>query len=174
MVYVTAAAVIVISVIVILRYMPLRREIKELSQISATQRFIIEKAATESSHMEALKAQLEALKEQTASYDLALPSDRDLGTFLQQIADLMDEHKLTDQQVQPGKKLEDGKLSCIPIEMNCKGKLQEIYEFHKALCQLQRLIRIDSVELVNNEKLNGQVRMTAKTRIYYRIVSDKG
>jgi Tfp pilus assembly protein PilO len=174
MVYGAVAAVIVICVIVIARFVPLRKKINELSQERTGQKFIIQKAAAESANLAEMKEHLKRLEQQTASYDKQLPNDRDLGTFLQQIADLMDEHKLTEQQVEPGKKLDDGKLSCIPIEMTCKGKLQQIFDFQKALGRLDRLIRIESIELVNDTNLKGQVKMTAKTRIYYKAFGEKG
>lgn len=170
-VYAAAAAVVAICVLVALRYLPLRKQIKELSQIRNTQKFVIQKAAAESNHLELLKERLQKLQEQTVHYDQQLPNDRDLGNFLQQIADLMDEHKLTAQQVEPGKNMADGKLNCIPVEMRCKGKLQQIFDFNKALGRLERLIRIDSIELVNDTDLTGQVNMTAKTRIYYKTIS---
>lgn len=167
-VYGITAAVAIASLLVMVRWIPMRKEIKQLTQKKNEQKYVIEKAAAESKNLELIRKKLDSMQEECAAFDLQLPNNRDLGEFLQQISDLMDEHKLTDQQVEPGKNIKNEKLACIPVEIRCKGKMKQLFEFTKALSDLDRLIRVDSMEFSNDTNFNGDVTITAKTRIYYK------
>lgn len=58
-------------------------------------------------------------------------------------------------------------LSCIPINMQCKGTLIQIFQFYKRLQSIDRLVRIEQVKLVNDVGLTGQVSMETRALIFY-------
>ncbi|MHC4259258.1 MAG: type IV pilus inner membrane component PilO [Planctomycetota bacterium] len=162
-----AAAAMVLG-FVLLRYQPLRGKIKAVEQTSAVQRLAIAKASAEREQLPILEDELLKLQKVVSKYQANIPDDRDIGAFLQKIADLMNEHNLGDQRVQPRQEIEAEGLSCIPVSMQCRGKLQQVFEFFRALQLLDRSVRIEHVEFENDSDFSGEVSMKAETIIYYR------
>jgi len=167
-------AVAVVSGFLLLRYLPLRKKIKAVEQAKAAQTFAIAKASAESKQLPILEEQLLKLKVKVANYEENVPVQRDLGEFLRQIADLMNRHNLKEQVVAPAKEIKADELKCIPIDLRCKGKLAQIFEFYKQLQRLGRLIRIERMELVNDSDFSGEVSMQTKAVIYYRSEAGQG
>jgi len=159
---------------VLFRYLPLRKRIKDIEQRRTAQILAIAKASAESEQLPALKEQLLKLQRTVGNYEANIPAQRALGVFLHKIADLMNEHNLKEQLVQPGKEIEADVLNCIPVNMQCKGKLTQVFEFYKSLQGLDRLVRIEQVRLVNDGDFSGEVSMQAKVVIYYRSEKVEG
>ena len=55
------------------------------------------------------------------------------------------------------------------MTIRCQGKLEQIFEFSKSLQALDRLIRIEQIELKNDNNYSGHVDMTTKAVIYYSV-----
>ncbi len=162
------AAGVIVSGFVLLRYLPLQKRIKAVKQTRTAQRLAIAKGIADSRQLPLLKEQLLKLQRQLGKYEANIPERRALGTFLRRIADLMNEHNLKEQVIQPDKEIAVEALKCIPVSMQCKGKLAQIFEFYKSLQELDRLVCIEQVKLVNNRDFNGEVSMETKAVIYYR------
>jgi Tfp pilus assembly protein PilO len=128
-------------------------------------------ALAQSRQLPAFEKQRSELKSSVGDYDVKVPRDRDLGAFLQKITGLMNKHDLKEQLIQPGKELSDDQLSCIPVSMQCKGSLRQMFDFFRALQALDRLVRIQHVELSNAGDFSGEVSMRAETVVYYRAGS---
>jgi len=169
-----AAAAVMIVGFVLFRYLPLQRRIKAIKGKRAAQMLAITKASSESRRLPALKEELIEMQQAVAIYERRVPGERALGVFLQEIAGLMNEHNLREQLVQPGKQIEADKLNCIPVNMQCKGKLGQIFGFYKSLQKLDRLARIEQVKLVNDKNFTGEVSMQTKAIIYYRAEAEQG
>jgi len=169
-----AVAAAMVGGFVLFRYIPLREKMKTIEQTRTAQRLAIAKAQAQSKQLPVLTAQLQKLQNQVANFQANIPEQRDLGAFLQKIADLMNEHNLKEQVMTPGKEIQADNLCCIPIDMQCKGRLDEIFEFYKRLQGLDRLIRIEQVKLENSTDFSGEVSMHTKTVIYYRGQDQKG
>ena len=150
-------------------YLPLHKRLKALKQARAEQELVIAKASAESRQLPAFEERLLQLQRATQNYERQVPGQRDLGAFLHRIADLMNEQNLKEQLIQPGEEIEAEKLNCIPVNMQCKGRLKQIFEFYRRLQELDRLVRIEQVKLVNDGDFNGQVGMQTKASIYYRL-----
>jgi Tfp pilus assembly protein PilO len=80
----------------------------------------------------------------------------------------MNEHDLKEQVITPGAEVEAERFRCIPVSMQCKGKLSQIFKFYHQLQALDRLVRIEQVRLSNDSGYDGQVSMETKAVIYYR------
>jgi len=165
-IYILAGAVI--GGFILFRYIPLRKRVKAVEQARAAQTLTIARASAESKQLPIFEEQLSNLQARVANYQANVPVQRDLGIFLGKIADLMNEHSLKEQVLAPGKEMQVDELKCIPIDMQCKGKLVQVFEFYKQLQGLDRLIRIERVELVNDNNFSGEVSMQTKAVIYYR------
>jgi len=159
---------------VLFRYLPLRQRMKGLEQARAARTLAIARASAQSNQLPALTEQLLKLQRAVGNYERQVPGHRDLGVFLQRIANLMNEHNLKEQQVQPGKQIQADVLNCIPINIQCKGRLARIFEFYKSLQGLDRLVRIEQVRLVNDSDFSGEVSMQMKASIYYSSEAGQG
>jgi Tfp pilus assembly protein PilO len=162
-----AAAAMILG-FVLLRYLPLRKRIKAVEQTTAVQKLAVAKALEERAQLPALEDELLELEGAVGKYQVNVPDNRDLGVFLQKIADVMNEHNLKDQLVQPRQEIKAEGLKCIPVSMQCRGRLHEVFGFFTALQLLDRSIRIEHVNLENDSDFSGEVSMRAEAIIYYR------
>ncbi len=153
---------------VLFRYLPLQKRIKAVEQRRAEQALVIAKASAESEQLPALEERLLKLRSTVGNYGRQVPEDRNLGGFLHGIADLMNKHNLREQLIQPGKETEAAELNCIPVNVQCRGRLKRIFEFYKSLQGLDRLVRIEQVKLTNDSDFTGEVKVQTKAVIYYR------
>ena len=168
------AAGIMVGGYVLFRHLPLRRKMKAVEQAKAAQVLAVARASAESAQLPALKEQLLGLEKAVGNYEANIPDQRDIGVFLHTIANLMNEHNLTEQLVQPGKEIEVKGLRCIPISVQGKGGLKQIFEFFNSLQLLDRLVRIEQVKLVNDGGFGSEVSMQAETIVYYRSEAGQG
>jgi Tfp pilus assembly protein PilO len=159
---------------VLFRYLPLQRKTKFLRQAYAAQMLAISKASAESQQIPTIREQLLQLQTAVGNYERQIPAQRELGEFLQRIANLMNEHNLRGQLIQPGKEIKAGELNCIPVNMQCKGRLSQIFEFYRRVQGLDRLVRIEHVKLVNDGGFSGEVTMQTEAVIYYRAEVRQG
>lgn len=159
---------------VLLRYLPLRKRIKAVEQTRASQKAAANKALAEGGRLPVLKDQLQKLKTAVGDYEAKVPGHRDLGVFLHRIANLMKEHNLREQLIQPGQEVEAEGLNCVPVSMQCKGRLGQIFDFFSSLQGLERLVRIERIKLENDKDFTGELSMRAETVIYYRPEAGQG
>ena len=162
------AAGVIIGGFGLFRYLPLRRRIKALRQTKAAQTLTIAKGTADGKQLPLLKEQLLELQRELENYEANIPERSDIGVFLQKIAGLMNEHNLRGQVIEPRKEIKAEKLNCIPVNMKCKGRLTQIFEFCRQLQGMDRLIRIEQVKLFNDSDFSGELAMEAKAVIYYR------
>jgi len=114
------------------------------------------------------------LQRDLGKYEANIPEQRALGTFLSRVANLMDEHNLREQVIAPGEEIKADGLGCIPVDMRCKGKLAQIFEFFRGLQRSDRLVRIEQVKLLNDSDFSGEVSMETRAVIYYRAKPGQG
>ena len=159
---------------VLLRYLPLRKKINAFEQVRSTQETAIADASSKNTQLPVLKAQLLQLQSTTGNYQANIPAQQELGVFLQQITNLMNECNLKNQLIKPGREQKVDELYCIAVDMQCKGKLARIFEFYKSLQNMERQVRIRQVKLENDEDFSGEVSMQTEAVIYYRPQEAKG
>jgi len=152
----------------VLRYIPVSKDMEEITQIRTEQSRLIAKGISDQEQLEIFQEQLLKLKERLGKYESNIPKQKDLGSFLKQIAELMESNNLKDQAVQPLASVKADELICIPVNMEGRGSLSEIYQFYKKLQELDRQIRIKHVKLKNSEDFSGDIKMETEIVIYYR------
>jgi len=167
-------AALLVADFIFFGFLPLRKRLQAVNRARSAQRLVIAKAASEQRQLPLLKEQLQGLKSALSNYQANVPAGRDLGSFLQQVASLMSKNNLTEQVVAPGEEIKADKLNCIPLKMQCKGRLGQIFDFYQQLQRLDRLVRIESVKLVNSDDFTGQVIMQTTAVVYYRPNVDQG
>ncbi|MHC4637303.1 MAG: type 4a pilus biogenesis protein PilO [Planctomycetota bacterium] len=162
-----SAAVITVGFIV-LRYIPLHKRLKTTKAELFQQQQILSKAETESKQLEVLAEQLQELKDQVGNFEVSVPSEREIGVFLHEVATLMNERDLREQQIQHGQETSAGGLNGIPVNIKCKGSLEQIFGFFRSLQSQNRSIRIEQVQLMNTHEFSGELSMEASAIIFYR------
>ncbi len=162
------AACVIVGGFVLFRYLPLRSRLKAARQTKVAQTLTIAKGTADGKQLPLLKEQLLELQRELENYEANIPERSDIGVFLQRIAGLMNEHNLRGQVIEPRKEIKAEKLNCIPVNMKCKGRLTQIFEFYRRLQGMDRLIRIEQVKLFNDSDFSGEVGMEAEAVIYYR------
>jgi len=167
-------AVVTIAGFVLFCHLPLRKKMKAFERDRTVQQSIISKASYQTKQLPELKQRLLELQKTAEDYRMNVPAQRDLGAFLQRIANLMNEARLSEQFIEHGKETQAGVLNCIPVNMRCKGKLAQLFEFYRALQRLDRLVRIEQVELVNEADFGGEVSMQTKAFIFYESADEQG
>ena len=165
---------VIVGGFVLFRYLPLRSRMKALRQTKSAQALTIAKGAADNKQLFLLKEQFSKLQNELKHYEANIPINSDIGVFLHTIADLMNEHNLVEQVIEPRKEIKAENINCIPVKMQCKGKLAQIFEFYRQLQGLDRLVRIEQVKLSNDKDFNGQVGMEARAIIYYRTKVGQG
>lgn len=158
----------------LLRYLPLRKRAQAVKLTKAAKMLAVSKGRAQREQLPVLEEQLLRLGQSIGEYEARIPRQRELGAFLHKIADLMDEHNLKEQVIKPGGQLKSEELNCIPVDMQCKGRLGEMFEFYKRLRALDRLVRIEQVKLTNDCNFSGEVTMETRAVIYYAAGVEKG
>lgn len=158
----------IICIFVIFWYLPLRKKMRLVKLMKAEQVVTIAKGMADAEQVPVLREQLLQLQIELEDYESKIPDQRDFGSFLSKITELMNEYHLKDQSIEPGEVMAADKFNCIPVSMQCKGRLTQLFNFYDRLQDLDRLVRIEQVRLVNDTGYNGQVSMETKAVIYYK------
>ena len=149
-------------------YFPLARQTKAVEQADAAQSAAADRVDARKRQLPILREKAEALGRDLANYDKRIPQSREFAVLWRQIADVMNKHNLKDQLVQPAGETQGSQLNCIPINIRCSGRLEQIFEFLKSLEKFERVIRIEQLRLENDRDLGGWLRMNAEAKVYYR------
>jgi len=149
-------------------YMPSQQRLRSLRQAKAKQVHAIRTAAMQSKELPRLKRRLHTVEEIVKNYEAYVPAKGSLGAFLQDIARIMNAHNLTEQNIAPQSDIEYGGVNCIPVHMNCKGSIKEVFGFFHDFQAMDRLVRIEKTVLKNDSEYTGRVSMHTEAVIFYR------
>jgi Tfp pilus assembly protein PilO len=147
-------------------YIPSHQRLTTLQRTRAQQKQLIDMAAAQSAELPGLERRLRGMEKAVEGFDVRVPGDRALGTFLQQMAGMMTDCRLAEQVVLPGKEWKTDELNCVPVHVACKGTLTDIFDFFKKLQTSDRLVRLEKVVLENDTDLTGQVSLQVEAVIF--------
>jgi Tfp pilus assembly protein PilO len=145
-------------------YLPAQQRLRSLEQAQAQQKRVMTMAAAQEAQLAGLEQRLGEMEKKVEQFDLRVPAERALGAFLQQVADTMT--GLGDQVVLPGQEVQASGLTCVPIQVACRGALPDIFRFLTRLQSLERLVRIQKVALENDAELTGRLRLQLEAVIF--------
>jgi Tfp pilus assembly protein PilO len=151
-----------------LLYRPLHNRIKAVRAGREARVIATAQAKSNMEQIPALKSQLASLESQVRDFDARIPAGRGLGSFLQSLTEAMNSHNLKDQVIVPDAEIAMEGVVCIPVKIQCSGTVHEIFAFLKSMQAVERLMRIERVEVKNGPELNGMLTMAAQVNIYYR------
>lgn len=149
-------------------YLPIHKKANEVRSQREILELMINDASMKAEQLQQLARQLEMMRFETKLNQSYIPEELQLGQFLQTIASLMNQYSLQEQFVKPGQERKIEQLYCVPIDIRCKGRLSQMYEFFKSLQTLERIVRIENVTFSNSPDLNGQLSMETKAVIFFK------
>lgn len=147
-------------------YLPSHQRLASLQRTRAQQKQTILMAAAQSAELPGLERRLRGMEKVVTGFDLRVPADKALGTFLQQISGIMTDCRLTEQVVLPGKEVKTEDLNCVPLHVACKGTVTDFFGFFRKLQSLDRLVRIEKVALENDSDLTGRIGLQMEAVIF--------
>ena len=155
------------------QYIPVIRQKNVIRDEMAQRDQLSEVICSQSVLLPELKQREKQLQEKLIPFTQKVPQTRQFSQLWQQIADVMNECQLTDQLVQPGKELKSDQLCSIPLTLECRGSLKQVFAFFQAMEDMDRLVRFEEVKFENDSDFNALVKLNAKANVYYQS-DDKG
>ena len=168
------AAVLFCADFVFFGYLPSHRRLQSLREAGRQQGLMIQTAAAQSKELPQLRTRLRDTEQVIERYESYIPQRASLGIFLQEIAQIMTKHHLTDQVVVPGRETGSNAVRCVPVRINCKGGLKDLFGFFQDFQAMDRLVRIEKVVLQNSSDFLGQVTIETDAVIFYRPQAQPG
>ena len=113
-------------------------------------------AAAQSAELPGLERRLRDMEKAVEGFDLRVPADRALGTFLQQIAGIMTDCHLVEQVVLPGEGSEKQRSELCPYPRGVQaGPWRTSSVSSQKLQSLDRLVRVEKVAMENDSGPDG-------------------
>ena len=165
---VASISAVMMAIFIFCGCLPLKHKAELLQARNKEVNDLITQRLVEIQQIPSMKLRVNELKLKVGNFDDRIPDNRDLGDFLNNVTDIMQSCNLKEQLVQPASEIVEGDMYCIPIELNCKGSLEDMFVFFKSLKSYGRLMRIERIEFDSSDKLDGQVKMITKGLIYYQ------
>ncbi|MCI0498222.1 MAG: type 4a pilus biogenesis protein PilO [Planctomycetales bacterium] len=152
----------------VFRYLPIVRQNIAVGAQMDQQKLTVEQITSSGALLPELTQQKKKLEAELDAFTRKIPEGRNFAQLWQEIADVMNACRLTDQLVQPGTELTSDTVCCIPLTIECKGTAEQIFMFFQSLEKMDRLIRVDDILLENDSGFSAQVKLTAKANVYYQ------
>ena len=150
------------------QYYPVHLQQKALHQTLARQADKLDEIKGYSEKLPTLHRQVKTLDMQAEEFARLFPVDQGFSRLWHQIAEIMDNNHLSDQLVRPGEVTCEDDFCSIPLEIRCSGTFENIFEFFRELEQFERLIRMDQVQIKNDEEISGRLILQAQARVFYQ------
>ncbi|OQY03039.1 MAG: hypothetical protein B6I25_08530 [Planctomycetales bacterium 4572_13] len=150
------------------QYIPVIRQKHALREQMVQQDQLSETIRSQTVLLPELKQQEKQLQAELTPFSKKVPQGRCFAQLWQQIAVVMNECKLTDQLVQPGEELKSDQLCSIPLTFECRGSLEQLFAFFRAMENMDRLVRFEAVKFENDSDFSAVVKLNAKASVYYQ------
>lgn len=150
------------------QYYPVYLQRKALKQILQKHSAKLDEIQAYSERLPILHQQVRELEPRAAEFARRFPEQREFSRLWRQIAEMMNRHHLSDQLVRPGTVFCNDSICYIPLEIQCRGTFEELFQFFRSLEQYDRLIRFEEVHLSNDETFTGQLTLKAQACVFYQ------
>lgn len=118
--------------------------------------------------MPELRREKQQYVQQLEDFSVKIPEGKQFAQLWQQIADVMNDCQLTEQLVRPGTEKQSQQLNCIPLTIECSGSFEQMFEFFQSLEKLDRLVRLEEIDLKNSNDFDATMKLNAKANIFYQ------
>ncbi|HML74465.1 MAG TPA: type 4a pilus biogenesis protein PilO [Anaerohalosphaeraceae bacterium] len=167
-IWILVVGALVCAGVAVFGYIPIAWQKHVITQTLKRQAVTMEQVQQCSAQLQTLQQKTDQLEPLAQRFDRCVPDNRQFAALWQQIAELMTRHNLRDQQVKPGTEMQNGIIHSVALDIQCNGSLKDIFDFVSALEKMDRLVRIEQMDLANDKDYSGQLTMTAKAQVFYR------
>lgn len=163
-----ALAAIILIGFGVFRYVPIVRNKLALTEQMTHQSLSMDQIQDYYRRLPELAMQKRQLQAQIGKNVGKIPQGREYAQLWQQIAEAMNSCRLEDQLVQPGTERESTDICSVPLRIECKGTLEQIFSFFQTLEGFDRLICFEEVQLENDKDFSAVLKLNAKANVYYQ------
>jgi len=167
-IWIATIAMLAFALLAVFGYVPIVWQKYVINQSLRRQSLTMEQVRTCADQLSAVEEKISELKPLAEKSERSIPENRQFASLWQEIAELMNQHNLKDQQVKPGEELQDGDVRSVSLEIQCNGKLSDMFAFIGSLEKMERLVRIEQMDLTNDKDYTGQLTLSAKAKVFYR------
>lgn len=150
------------------QYYPIHRQKGEIRRTLEAQTMTMDQIREKCGRLPFLYREVLELEPRALEYDRRLPSDRQFALLWQQIAEIMNRNRLSDQLVRPGEQVCEEEICMIPLSIECTGTFEQIFGFFRDLETFDRLIRMEEIQLKNDKDLSGRLNLSARAQVFYQ------
>jgi len=145
---------------------PYLKTVSDLKSQIASINADLQKNAQQRAQLEELKPKVQLISMQVSNYDRLVPRNQDLGSFLEQLSQELDNAGLnnTTKRALPPTIL--GKCQQLPIEIKGTGSYAQFHRFLKRLESLDRMSSVSRLTLESDVPMNGNVTIDLTLSIY--------
>ncbi len=101
----------------------------------------------------------------------AVPENVRIGEFLEEIDRTAKSNGLTDRNVVPSNPIVGEKVSCLPLDITFRGEFDGIFKFLRHMENMQRIARVQRLELVSPEDAFGELLLSMTVHVYFRPIT---
>lgn len=165
MVYIVAAVLAVDFIL--FGYGPSRQRLKNLKRSQEYYHKIMSNSLTQRKKLIALKSQITNQQEALVQWKTRIPAKPEIGPFVQTVAQLMSQHGLVDQGIEPSQERQVNRLGIMPLTLRCRGDLNQLFGFYRDLQKQSRLIRIQQLRLHHGDQASRSIEMETDVVLFY-------
>jgi len=154
-------------------YLPIAHQKMVLRESMRRNALTLEQIRVQGRQLPDLEKKVEALEQKAVEFDEKAPRERQFAQLWQTITQIMNEHQLSNQLVQPGVEVRGEPVSRMELTLQCTGSFENVFELFRCLEQMDRLIRIESVKLNNDAEFSGQLNVQACASVYFQTIDNK-
>ncbi len=160
--------VVILTAFGVFRYMPIVNKKMAMNEQMAQQSLSMEQIQEYCRRLPELNLQKRALEEKRQEFLTKIPEGKQFAQLWQDIAEAMNECRLDDQLVQPGTEEKSEELCSIPLKIECRGTLEQIFAFLQKLEGFDRLVCFEEIQLENSSDFSAVVKLNATAKVYYQ------
>lgn len=167
-IWIAASAMMGFVLLVVFGYVPIVWQKYVIQQTLERQSLTIEQVRECSMLLPAVEEKVARLRPVGEKAVKKIPENQQFASLWQEIAELMSRHSLKDQQVKPGQESQEGSVRSVDLEIQCTGQLSDVFDFIGDLEKMDRLVRIEQMDLTNDKDYSGMLTLSAKAKVFYR------
>lgn len=152
----------------VFRYVPIVRKKLAMREQMTRQSVSMEQIQDYSRRLPELEMQKKHLEKKIQRNSGKIPEGKQFASLWQQIAEAMNQCQLQDQLVQPAAETQSEDICCVPLKIECKGTLEQLFSFFQLLEGFDRLISFEEIQLENDKDFNAVLKLSAKANVYYQ------
>lgn len=108
-----------------------------------------------------------ALAERVADFNVRIPEQPLLGSFLEELARVAQDHKLQSDAIQPGEPVRSHEVVALPITLKVRGPFSAVHDLVRDIEQMPRLTRFEQFKVSADTERPGTVKADLSLKVFY-------